>query len=105
MREVFRTAGSPIVFTAASKALRFETAANSVVAMPSLQKRDFSARRSCAASSPAGRGTHKNPPPEEETAAAATSLSQQEHSARPPPQVFRARSTAPTPRPPPTHPP
>src|SRR2546426_12207701 len=56
MREVFRTAGRPIVLTAASSSLEFETAENSVVAMPSLRKRDFSARRSCAASRAAGGG-------------------------------------------------
>src|SRR5258708_34823103 len=56
MREVLRTAGRPMVFTAASSSLEFETAANSVVAMLSLRKRDFSARRSCAAARAAGGG-------------------------------------------------
>src|SRR2546429_254749 len=56
MREVLRTAGSPIVFTAASRPAGFETGANSVVAMPSLRNRFFSVRRSCAASRAAGGG-------------------------------------------------
>src|SRR5437879_50385 len=56
MREVFKTAGRPSDFTAASSSPGFETAANSVVAMPSLRKRFFSARRSCADSRAAGGG-------------------------------------------------
>src|SRR5437660_875443 len=45
MREVFRTAGRTSVFTAASSSPGCGTGANSVVAVPTLRKRSYSAGR------------------------------------------------------------